>query len=43
MWQKKQIFFVSILFEKVRERRVGWSGYPSVAAYSKKLFQVMIK
>ena len=43
VWLYKQIFLVSILFKKVRERRVGWRGYPSVAAYSRKIFQVMIK
>ena len=44
MWEKKQIFLVSILFKKLREEK-GWGGgggYPSVAAYSRKIFQVLV-
>ena len=45
VWQQKQIFLVSILFKKVREEKggVGGWGYPSVATYSRKIFQEMVK
>ena len=42
VWHQKQTFLASILFKKVREEK-GGGGYPSVAAYSRKIFQVMVK
>ena len=44
VWQYKYIFLVSILFKKVREE-TGWGGcgYPGVAAYSRKIFLIIVE